>query len=202
MIFWPISYGNTVTQYRGVAGSSISRARLYWAPPALAPTCIRTLKYENPIQADRRRASRLASPELLSPAHLTLQLGAGPVTSSGRPACLARAPRNHSYRILHGPYMYGTVACPATILYTYNYYTILIHSCPLIISCWPSARAMQSHTPPDAQRVQRSAPYNYGYLIEAFIYNYRSVRFGLLTYTLHCSPCPGSRTVHNTSGHN
>ena len=120
MIFWPISYGNTVTQYRGVAGSSITRARLYWAPPALAPTCTRTLKYENPIQADRRRASRLASPELLSPAHLTLQLGAGPVTSSGRPACLARSPRNHSYRILHGPYMYGTVACPATITYTYK----------------------------------------------------------------------------------
>ena len=47
-----------------------------------------------------------------------------------------------------------------------------MYSCPLIISCWPSARAMQSHTPPDAQRVQRSAPYNYGYLTEAFIFNY------------------------------
>ena len=49
-----------------------------------------------------------------------------------------------------------------------------MYSCPLIISCWPSARAMQSHTPPDAKRVQRSAPYNYGYLTEAFIFNYHT----------------------------
>ena len=49
-----------------------------------------------------------------------------------------------------------------------------MYSCPLIISCWPSARAMQSHTPPDAKRVQRSAPYNYGHLTEAFIFNYHT----------------------------
>ena len=62
-----------------------------------------------------------------------------------------------------------------------------------------SARAQQSHTPPDAQRVWRSAPYKYGYLIEAFNQISLICPISLIVnYNLPSSPCPGSPAAKQT----
>ena len=91
---------------------------------------------------------------------LTFQLGAGLVTNSGRPARPAGAPRNHSMQ---------NAAKPVCVEVNIH---IILHNVNLWLSAvnivLASARAQQSHTPPDAQRVGRSAPYKYGHLIEAF----------------------------------
>ena len=62
-----------------------------------------------------------------------------------------------------------------------------------------SARAQQSHTPPDAQRVWRSAPYKYGHLIEAFNQISLICPISLIVnYNLPGSPCPGSPAAKQT----